>query len=111
MRLTYREGPDEFYYDLPIYNNTLQFNQITLNRQGTSLQALAFDEVLPSELSNQETYLMGGVGLAIKITFPTLDKLTELGPKVVFSHAELRLEPVRGTILTKHPCLARWHCT
>ncbi|MEO1654883.1 MAG: DUF4270 family protein, partial [Bacteroidota bacterium] len=105
LQLLYREGEKEsdLFYNLPLINPERQFNQISWDNRDSPLQALLPGESLGSADSNHETHVLGGVGLATKIQFPSIDQFTELGIRSVFQYAELQIKPISGTYGDENP--------
>lgn len=105
LQLTYREGEKEndLLYSLPLINPERQFNQIRWENQDIPLEALEPGESLSSELTQEETFIQGGLGLATQMTFPSVDQFQELGLRSVFQYAELRIGPISGTYRDENP--------
>lgn len=80
------------YHDLPMANTSLQFNKIVSNRSSSLLSSLIQQrEAVPSNLTNNETFLQGGVGIVTKFNFPSLNELLLLHP--VLLRADLIVKP------------------
>ncbi len=105
LRLKYRQEEDqeEINYDLPIFQPEMQFNQIQWDRGGTVLEALQAGDIISSEETEGEAFLSGGLGLATRIAFPSLDFLTEVAGLTYFQYAELRIAPIPATYPVESP--------
>ncbi|MCY7349874.1 MAG: DUF4270 domain-containing protein [Cytophagaceae bacterium] len=75
---------------------TARFSQITALRVGGDpLAALKPGQALPAARTNGKVYFQDGVGLGVKLEFPSLFLLRDLPQgKVAFNKAELIIEPV-----------------
>ncbi len=81
------------YFDFTIYNSTLQFNQIVTDRSGTLLSTAVPFKPLPSEQTNNETFVQAGGGLMTKIEFPYLSKIFEVENNLILIQANLLVVP------------------
>jgi len=108
MRLYYSksQNPDEVSLkkDFSILDLTRQFNNITLDRNGTLIQNLpASNSKLPSSLTNNTAFIQSGTGIACRIDFPYIKKLKNLAGNGVIVDAQLLIRPVRNTYSETYP--------
>jgi hypothetical protein len=100
-----------FYYHTPGVNEIIEsvqtvkadywFNQIKSDRSRTSLAALQqIRQSVASATTNQEVYIQGGVGIGIRIDFPTLQLLKNI-PNGGVNSAILTLKPIPNTVTKK----------
>ncbi|GAB4395243.1 MAG: hypothetical protein OHK0053_01330 [Microscillaceae bacterium] len=97
LRLKYREGLEEYDYDFALYDSRLQFNHIDWENQSTDLAGLLPNQTLASTSTQNQTFLMGGVGLATQLVFPSIGSLAEYFQPTQIQYAELSIVPVGGT--------------
>jgi hypothetical protein len=64
-------------FDIPIYQTTLQYNEIVTDVSATSLSSLERGKSVSGNLTDNETYIQGGSGLVTKVEFPYLNLLME----------------------------------
>lgn len=74
---------------------TARFSQVTARRAGGDpLAALKPGQALPAARTNGKVYFQDGLGLGVKLEFPSLFQLRNLPQgKVAFNKAELTIEP------------------
>jgi hypothetical protein len=92
MRLYYHTSfpePEEKWKDFSYYSN-LSSNQILTDRSGTALAGAANSEV-PSSQAGNRAFTQAGTGVLLKLTFPTLRNVLQLGPTVKLLKATLTL--------------------
>lgn len=67
---------ENYFYEFPLYNYGMQFNSIDFDLSTTELNTLiAQKDELPGDQIGGLAFLQGGIGLTLKITFPTLSEL------------------------------------
>lgn len=98
MRLYYHDSENPFtilYYDF-VHNTTndIHFNNITHDKSSTLLSGLTetYQEI-SSDKTNEEAYLLTGVELFPKITFPHLADFKNQNPNVAVNFAQLIIHP------------------
>ncbi|MFY7911674.1 MAG: DUF4270 domain-containing protein [Emticicia sp.] len=77
---------------IPLTLYSQRFSQVVANRNGTVLQNLKKLQSIPSNLTNNRTYLQTGTGISPKLTFPTLAALQK-NANILINKAELVFEP------------------
>jgi hypothetical protein len=82
-------------FDLPIFQNEIQYNQFESNFSSTALSSLQRGQSVPSTITDQETFIQGGSGLITKVEFPYLHLLSELNENVTILHASLVISAVK----------------
>ncbi|QHT67841.1 DUF4270 domain-containing protein [Rhodocytophaga rosea] len=106
IRLYYHENnldTEAFTYDFKISNGGTYFNQFSSDRSQTSLSSLQQTfQAVKSELTQEETYIQGGISLNTRIDIPYLHSLKSLGMFAI-NKAELIVEPVAGSYSTTVP--------
>lgn len=106
IRLYYHENnldTEEFSYDFKISNGGTYFNQFSGDRSQTSLAPLQQTfQAVKSELTQEETYIQGGITLNTRIDIPYIRSFKSLGSFAI-NKAELIVEPVAGTYSTSVP--------
>lgn len=80
----------EFPITLPAVNPTL-FNHISVDRTGTILQGIKPFVAIPSEKTNNLTYVQAGTGLMTRVEFPYLHTFITNHPGLVINRAELQI--------------------
>lgn len=106
VRLYYRETEDDGtirdkFTDFPIYQPERQFNEITVDREGTPLEGIGpGSPIFPAAATSEETYLQAGTGIMTKLSFPYLkDFLEAAGDSSLSVHsAQLLIKPVTESI-------------
>jgi hypothetical protein len=88
---------EEKYLDFLMTTPELQFNAVRADRGNTPLAELSPGNGLPSTASNNRAYLQPLTGALIRMDFPSLTSLQELGKYGRIMRAELVLRPVSGT--------------
>ncbi|MFA9370339.1 MAG: DUF4270 family protein [Labilibaculum antarcticum] len=108
IRLYYRTvgnssgGAIETHRDFSI-SKTLSFtnyeaDRTNTNQLGTSLSGLVESEIdIPSEQTNNLSFIQGGTGVYTKLKIPYLELLGQQGEAVSLLSAELLLYPLEGT--------------
>ena len=87
---------EERFVDFPLHDNTLQYNSFEANRAGTSLASLTNGAAIGSRLTNNETYVQGGVGMVTKLEFPHVQLINEQKERITVMHAELVISALRN---------------
>lgn len=75
--------------DFPIYSTSKKFAQYTSDRAGTNISNIIHPKDSTTSLVSATAYLQEGTGLAVKIAFPTIQKLKERYGAVIINRAEL----------------------
>ncbi len=79
-------------------NTSLQFNNITHDFSSTQLHALVKQRyALPNFQTGGTAFLQGGIGLAVRIDFPSLSDLLLLMKRGVIAKVELTLTPLQNS--------------
>lgn len=95
---------DSYVKDFSIIDATKQFNAISLDKTGTLLQNLpASNSKLSSLLTNNQSYIQSGTGVACRIDFPSIKQLKYISDKGAIVDAQLILKPVNNTYSEKFP--------
>lgn len=86
------------FLDLNVYDQSVQFNQVSVDRSGTLLSALSATNksVLTTQTSNM-SFIQPLSGVATRIDLPTLKNLASVGKYFQVIHASLTIEPIAGT--------------
>lgn len=92
LRIFYHTSNSTDRKSIPLSFYSQRFSQIVGNRNGTALQNLKKSQALPSNTTNNRTYLQTGTGISPKITFPTLAALQK-NSNITINKAELVFEP------------------
>ncbi len=108
IRLYYSEEDntedESLYKDFAIEDIAKQFNNISLDRTGTIIQDLpTYNSKLPSELTNNSSYIQSGTGVACRIDFPHIKELKQISDKGIIVDAELIFKPVKNSFNTLFP--------
>lgn len=108
IRLYYKDRVSELVvqrtYDMPYVSEYLAFSNISADRQGTLLEDLGpAQKVIPSTLTDNESYIQSGLGILTKIEFPYVEDLLDLPGMLIVNNATLTIEPVRGTFSATTP--------
>ncbi len=82
-------------FDVPVYQTTLQYNQIQTNYSSTSLSSIEKGKALRSDLTGNETFIQGGSGLMTKIEFPYLKLLAETNEHLTVLQSVLTVNAVQ----------------
>lgn len=104
MRLHYHVTipyPESKYKDFAISKNDLAFNQLISDRKGTKIQASGSTGIsglteYTSAITGNQSYMQSGAGVLLKLTFPSLRSILQLGSTVKLINATL-LVKVPGT--------------
>lgn len=100
IRLYYHEtnlDTEKRTYDFKISNGGSYFNGFTGDRTSTDIALLQTTfQSIPSQTTQQQTYIQGGTGLRTRIDIPYLRSLNTIG-NVGMNGATLVIEPVKGT--------------
>ncbi|MBF8297133.1 MAG: hypothetical protein HW389_3678, partial [Bacteroidetes bacterium] len=97
--LTTRSDPDpgELKTEFTMYDSSRQFNHIAYDRSATRLAALREQRTkLPSSSTGGMSFLQGGVGLMIRVDFPSLQQALLYNKSALVS-AELSVAPLSTT--------------
>ncbi|RUT78657.1 DUF4270 family protein [Ancylomarina longa] len=103
IRLYYHEISGEnsgkdLHHDFPAGASPFIFSNYKSDRTGTLLEDLVDREFdLPSEQTNNLTFMQGGIGLMTKIRIPHLNELSKIGKSGSLLSAELVFYPEPGT--------------
>ncbi len=97
MRLVYHHttpSREDKYLDFPLQANDYVFNQLTSDRTGTLLPATSpgLKELFSSQTGNV-SFSQTGMGLYLKMTFPSLRNLLQSGDIVKLLRADLVIRP------------------
>jgi hypothetical protein len=100
LRLYYHEnnqGLEEFTYDFKVSNGGTYFNQFSGDRSQTLLAPLQQTfQAVKSNVTQEETFIQGGISLHTRIDIPYIQSLKSLGMFAI-NKAELIVEPVAGS--------------
>lgn len=88
---------EEKYLDFLMTTPELQYNAIQTDRSGTPLAALQRGVGLYSQATGNRSYLQPLTGALLRMDFPSLPSLQEIGKYGRIMRAELVLRPVSGT--------------
>lgn len=102
----YQADTEETSYmiDFTIADASKQFNSISLDKTGTLLQNLPISSSkLSSSLTNQQSFIQSGTGVACRIDFPNIKQLKYISDKGAIVSAELLLKPVNNSYSEKYP--------
>lgn len=88
---------EEKYLDFLLSKPGLQYNTVQADRSGTPLAALKPGTGLYTAETNNMAYLQSLTGALVRMDFPSLPSLQELGRYGRIMRAELVLRPVTGT--------------
>lgn len=93
-----------YIVDFTISEATKQFNSISLDKAGTLLQNLPISSSkLSSSLTNRQSFIQSGTGVACRIDFPNIKQLKYISDKGAIVSAELLLKPVNNTYSEQYP--------
>lgn len=92
----------EFPVTLPAVNPTL-FNNISIDRTGTVLAGIKPFTPIPSEKTNNLSYVQAGNGLMTRIEFPYLHNFITSHPQLVINRAELEIQTGYNTATSGTP--------
>jgi len=104
MRIYYSQPDTEgnlvqSHFDFKTYNNNLQYNQVNTDRTGTPLQNLVSGSPVPSEMTNNETFIHSGAGVLTKVEFPNFQYLTNNNEQFMILSARLVVMPITANQL------------
>jgi hypothetical protein len=99
VRIYYHEPTNAEYvtgssFDIGL-NGGPQYNHIEEDFSSTDLTSLQRGKSLSSKITNNESFVQGGVGLITKIEFPYLHLLTEVNEHVTLLHSVLTISAVQ----------------
>ena len=97
---THRKGLEKeaLIQKFPVGSKTTSFSHFDADRSGTPISQIVKQLIeIPSEQSNNKTYVQSGIGLLTRVDFPTMQQLMETDRKYVLLKAELILVPEPGT--------------
>jgi len=103
IRLYYHETSGEntgkdLHHDFPAGASPYIFTNYQSDRSGTLLENLVDREFdVPSEQTNDLTFIQGGVGLMTKLRIPFLNELAKIGKSGSLLSAELIFYPSQGS--------------
>lgn len=86
------------HLDLNIYDQTVQFNQVSVDRSGTLLSSLSpTNKSLLSAQTSNMSFIQPLTGIATRIDLPTIKNLASVGSFFKVMRASLTIQPVAGT--------------
>lgn len=97
-----RDVPEQVRFDFRIVNAALQFNNLTADRSGTPIAALARRRAIPSSQTNAQTFMQSGIGVGTKIEFPSVKKFFR-DKKIILIDAILEVYAVQNTYVGNYP--------
>ncbi|WP_348797689.1 DUF4270 family protein [Flavobacterium adhaerens] len=105
VRLYYSKGiggtDDNYNADFTIIDTGKQFNAITSDRAGTSIQDLPLSKMsLSSEYTDNKGFIQSGTGIACRIDFPNIKQLKYIAEKGAIVDAKLIIQPVKNSYST-----------
>lgn len=88
--------PVDGYVDFPSLANSYAYNQLKADRSKTSLSGGATngEEIFPSTSTANKGYMQSGLGVKLKISFPSLGNILLTDKTIRLQKAELILKPV-----------------
>jgi hypothetical protein len=90
-------SPEEIKTEFPMGDSTKQFNHVAYDRSETQLKAAREQRVkLPSSSTGGLSFLEGGVGLMIRVDFPSLQEALLFSKSALVS-AELSIAPLSNS--------------
>lgn len=92
----------EFPITLPSINPSL-FNHISVDRTGTPFQGIKPFVAIPSEKTNNLSYVQAGTGLMTRVEFPYLHTFITNHPGLVINRAELQVLTGYNTVTSATP--------
>jgi len=92
----------EFPITLPSINPSL-FNHISVDRTGTPFQGVKPFVAIPSENTNNLSYVQAGTGLMTRVEFPYLHTFITNHPGLVINRAELQVLTGYNTLTSATP--------
>ncbi len=85
-------------HEFALTNTSLQYNNITHDFSSTPLHSLVRQRnALPSSQTGGVSFLQGGVGLAVRVDFPSLSDLLLLMRRSFITKVELTLPPLQNS--------------
>lgn len=107
MRLHYRDPgiiTQNKTIDFTLSDASLQFNHISVNRNGTALSALnSSNREIPSTATNNGAFMQYATGTAIKVQFPYLRNFLQIPQFVKIIRAELVVKPQKNSFSPVYP--------
>jgi hypothetical protein len=101
LRMHYHNKEINFtdrFLDLNVYNQNVQFNQVSVDRTGTPLAALSLSNKSISSLQTSNmSFIQPLTGVATRIDLPTLKNLSSVGKFFKIMRASLTIKPIGGT--------------
>jgi hypothetical protein len=98
MRLYYHENDDITTRKTQLFNMGIHFNRIVSDRKNTALASLKeFRQAIPSRQTNEQLFIQAGVGLAVRLDFPGIQQLQNLGKGYGLNAVSLSLRSVQST--------------
>ncbi|MHA6246549.1 DUF4270 family protein [Pontibacter sp. CAU 1760] len=93
--------------DFPFTNNSVQFNQIRTNLEGSLLEGVVRGgQPVPASATNNVSVAHSGSGLMIKLEVPNISKLKGQLPADLINKALLVVEPLSNTTSYPYPAPA-----
>ncbi|TDO77937.1 uncharacterized protein DUF4270 [Flavobacterium chryseum] len=101
----YQSLEDKSYFlDFSIEDVSKQFNSISSDKTGTLIQNLPISSSkLSSSLTNRQSFIQSGAGVACRVEFPSIKQLKYISDKGTIVDAELILKPVANTYSKEYP--------
>lgn len=98
------DAEESFFKDFNILDAAKQFNNITLDRSGTSIKELPdFTSSLSSLKTGNKAYIQSGTGIACRIDFPNIKQLKYLSENGAIVDAQLIVKPINNTYSDAYP--------
>jgi len=100
------QGDEEksYYIDFTITDSSVQFNSISSDKTGTLLENLPnSSSKLSSTLTNQQSFIQSGTGVACRIDFPNIKQLKYISDKGAIVDAQLILKAVNNSYSVQYP--------
>ena len=87
---------EKINYEFNVYDSTKQFNHISHDISSTQFNPLVEQRYkLPSSQTNGLSFLQGGIGMVIRVDFPSLDELLLLDRGAI-ARAQLSVSPIQN---------------
>lgn len=102
----YQADTDETPYilDFSIIDNTKQFNAVSSDKTGTSLQNIPIPSLkLSSTLTDHQGFIQSGTGVSCRIDFPNIKQFKYISDNGAIVDAELILKPVNNSYSNQYP--------
>jgi hypothetical protein len=101
----YQSDQEKSYFlEFSIGDVSKQFNSISSDKTGTIIQNLPISSSkLSSSLTNRQSFIQSGSGVACRVDFPNIKQLKYISDKGTIVDAELILKPVNNTYSKEYP--------